>query len=534
MRTEATRTSTDTDRLLTYCAELQEGYEARTSSEQRKRRGQFFTPASVAEFMAGLIATPPWRMRLLDPGAGTGTLTAAVCQRILRLRSPRKIEIVLYENDRHVVRLLQENMECCRSLLHNAGHRLTYEIRQEDFILSNSHTFGQYSLFQVPQADEPFDAAIMNPPYFKIAKTSEYAQVMSRIVCGQPNIYALFMALAAEMLREHGQLVAITPRSFCSGLYFRGFRRWFFAKMSLQHIHLFESRKDTFRNANVLQESVITKTERSGQTPATIPVTTSFGAELPAKPRAMNLPATLVLDDTCADMVIRIPENSEDARIMLLVESWPTRFEAHGLRVSTGPVVIFRATEFLMDTPTGSHSAPLLSVHNVRPFETVWPVTKNSKPTAFRVCEQSLNRRLLVPTRNYVLLRRFSAKEERRRLTASCFLEAAQPLPYVALENHLNYVYHAERNLTENETYGISALFNSALLDRYFRTLSGNTQVNATEVRTMSFPDLRTLRRIGRRIRQLREFSPQFTEHIVLNELGLDGALERYLAEYVK
>jgi adenine-specific DNA-methyltransferase len=104
---------------------------------------------------------------------------------------------------------------------------------------------------------------------------------------------------------------------------------------------------------------------------------------------------------------------------------------------------------------------------------------------AFRLCDNSL--RLLIPTKNYVLIKRFSSKEEKRRLTAACFLKAAFPFPYVGIENHVNYVYHAERDLSQEEVYGIAAMFNSKLMDRYFRTISGNTQVNATEIRAMNF-----------------------------------------------
>jgi adenine-specific DNA-methyltransferase len=140
--------------------------------------------------------------------------------------------------------------------------------------------------------------------------------------------------------------------------------------------------------------------------------------------------------------------------------------------------------------------------------------------------------RLLLPTRNYVLLRRFSAKEEPRRLTASCFLKADQERPYVALENHLNYVYHAERELTVNETYGLAALFNSALLDRYFRIISGNTQVNATELRTMNFPDLKSLARIGKEIQPILEgASSTYIERIVLKQLGVGESVESHLID---
>lgn len=520
--------------LLDFSDDLQHRYNSKSIPEDRKKRGQYFTPHGVARFMAGLFCTFTEHIKVLDPGAGTGTLSAAVCDRILRLRSPRSIEVVLYENDPAVTPLLEENMKHCRSALRKAGHSMTYEIRQEDFILSSPHVFEQLSLFESPKHFDMYDFVIMNPPYFKIQKCSEHALMMQRIVHGQPNIYALFMALSAELLRPRGELVAITPRSFCGGPYFRGFRRWFFERMSLGHIHLFESRKEAFRGANVLQESVITCTARLPKKPAAVTITTSVGGDLAQESPARQMRVSDVIDDSCKNMVIRIPETAEDARVMQLVESWPKRFTDHGLRVSTGPVVMFRATEFLLESPNGRSTAPLLAVHNIHPFATVWPLRKNGKPTALKVCAKSRARRLLLPTKNYVLLRRFSAKEQRRRLTASCFLRANASSAYIALENHLNYIYHAERELSEDETYGVAALFNSALLDRYFRTFSGNTQVNATELRTIPFPSLEKIIRIGNRIKSLRKITREKVEKITLDECDVKGRLESYLMEFAK
>jgi adenine-specific DNA-methyltransferase len=184
---------------------------------------------------------------------------------------------------------------------------------------------------------------------------------------------------------------------------------------------------------------------------------------------------------------------------------------------------MFRATDFLLRDPHANASVPLLLPHNVKPFTTVWPLGKNGKPAAIKVSAESL--RLLLPTRNYVLLKRFSAKEEKRRLTAGCFLLAKHSLSHVGIENHVNYVYHADRELSEDEAYGIAGLFNSTLLDRYFRTISGSTQVNATEIRTMNFPDLRTLARIGGRIKA----NVTETEAIVLSELGVSASLRNHL-----
>lgn len=520
---------TEQGEVMNKLLERQGEYESGTTLEVRKRKGQFFTPSEISRFMAALFTSPIAKtFRLLDPGAGIGSLSAAFCERVSLLRSSRRVEIHLFENDDTLLPLLRQTMEQSKKNLAASGHSLSYYIHEgKDFILdAAAHIFGKPSLFSQKGGLGEFDGVIMNPPYFKLNKESEYAKVMKDVVHGQPNIYAFFLAAAAQLLRSGGELVAITPRSFCNGLYFRDFRRWFFDRMSLDHIHLFESRTGNFRD--VLQESLITVSHRGEQTP-NVSVSTSYGPEI-TRPVTRDLPSHAILDKSSADRVIRIPASAEDSQIMAAVESWPHHFEDLGLRVSTGPVVSFRATKFLLDEPNGSSTAPLLSIYNVRPFKTVWPNPNKKHPAALQVCAASM--RLLLPTRNYVLLRRFSAKEEPRRLTASCFLKADQQRPYIALENHLNYVYHAARDLTEDETYGLAALFNSALLDRYFRTISGNTQVNATELRTMNFPDLKTLSSIGKLIRSILEgASSTDIERIVLRELGVDGALESHLID---
>ena len=139
---------------------------------------------------------------------------------------------------------------------------------------------------------------------------------MKEVVHGQPNIYAFFLAAAAQLLRPGGELVAITPRSFCNGLYFRDFRRSFFDRMSLDRIHLFESRTGNFRD--VLQESLITVSHR-GEQKASVIISTSYGPKLTG-PVTRQLPAQVILDKSSVDQVVRIPASTEDSQIMATVE----------------------------------------------------------------------------------------------------------------------------------------------------------------------------------------------------------------------
>ena len=99
------------------------------------------------------------------------------------------------------------------------------------------------------------------------------------------------------------------------------------------------------------------------------------------------------------------------------------------------------------------------------------------------------------------------------------------------MENHTNYVNHAERELTANEVFGLTALFNSALLDRYFRIISGNTKVNATEIRSIRFPHLGQVAAIGGRLKELGDYQPAKVERVVLEALGINGRLGAYLME---
>jgi adenine-specific DNA-methyltransferase len=56
----------------------------RLDLKQRSELGQVLTPHSVAKLMADRLTLHRASIRLLDPGAGIGSLTAAVVERILQ------------------------------------------------------------------------------------------------------------------------------------------------------------------------------------------------------------------------------------------------------------------------------------------------------------------------------------------------------------------------------------------------------------------------------------------------------------------
>ena len=52
--------------------------------------------------------------------------------------------------------------------------------------------------------------------------------------------------------------------------------------------------------------------------------------------------------------------------------------------------------------------------------------------------------------------------------------------------------------MDEDLAKGIAVWLNSSVIDKFFRTFSGHTQVNATDLRTLRFPTAATLRDLGR------------------------------------
>jgi len=121
------------------------------------------------------------------------------------------------------------------------------------------------------------------------------------------------------------------------------------------------------------------------------------------------------------------------------------------------------------------------------------------KPNAIEVSKKTQD--LLLPSGHYVLTKRFSAKEERRRVVAAIYAPSTISPPFVGFENHLNYFHSRGNGLSENLAKGLALYLNSSLFDRYFRLFSGHTQVNATDLRKMRYPSYEQLLRLGAHVR---------------------------------
>ena len=504
-----------------YAEALGEAYLSFAKYNHRKNGGHYQTPASIARFMADCSSYSEPYMRVLDPGSGTGILSAAVCEAACGGGTVKSLHVDAYETDPLLAGLTRLVLTFSHSWLGQRGVALTFDVRHGDFVLEYAATLEAVSKANGHEGNDgsrtEYGLVISNPPYFKIGKDDARAIAWASVVHGQPNIYALFMAISAELLSESGKLVYIVPRSFASGPYFRRFREVFFRRVVPASIHLFESRKEVFKNQTVLQETLVFtgRRRRDGDAAAEsqVLVSHSKAADDLASRRHLLVGMNAVLDPASENRELSIPVCKQDLELVQAVRTWPSTLRSLGLEISTGPVVPFRATSFLMPDANGPSRVPLLWMQHVRPMRTEWPSTGASKPQWVEVTSESM--KLLVKDATYVLLRRFSAKEEKRRLVAAPLIRGALNANVVGLENHLNYIRGVSRELDEELAYGLSALLNSTFLDRYFRISNGNTQVSATELRAMPLPAERDIRSIGAEAHARLDAGPEL--------LGLDG-----------
>jgi adenine-specific DNA-methyltransferase len=463
----------------------------RLDATHRSELGQFATPPRIATFMAGLFTDPsPKSVRLLDAGAGVGSLTAAYVQELCgRRRKPREIHVVAYEVDAALESYLADTLAICHKSALAAGVTLTSEIRHDDFIASavaelSGELFGHKLV--------GFNAVILNPPYHKLNTDSEHRRLLRSVGVETSNLYAAFLALATMLLEPGGEMVAITPRSFCNGPYFKPFRELFLREMSLRRIHVFDSRKQAFSEDEVLQENIIFNAVKSGPTPGKVIVSISHGPDDEAEVRELTPDEVVRPDDS--DKFIHIMPDDFSNQIAELMSRVTVTLDDLGLTVSTGRVVDFRSTEWLRQEPSRD-TVPLIYPMHFQDGGIVWPKIGSKKPNAFAVTDESL--RWLIPAAVYVLTKRFSAKEEKRRIVAAVFDPQRVPCERVAFENHVNYYHRNGDGLSTPLARGLSVYLNSTLVDAYFRNFNGHTQVNATDLRNLKYPTAEQLEHLG-------------------------------------
>ncbi|WP_322893475.1 MULTISPECIES: hypothetical protein [unclassified Yoonia] len=440
---------------------------------RRSELGQYMTPAPIAEFMSTMFGEMPDHVQLLDAGAGMGALSAAfINEACNRKRKPRTIDVTAFEIWPDLADLLEVHMAAAAKAADAAGVHVTFRVLRDDYILASAEP-----MFS---ADLRFTHAILNPPYGKLGTGSTWRAALRTLGIETVNFYSGFCGAAMTQMETGGEMVAITPRSFCNGPYYQPFRQMMLEDFGLERLHVFESRRTAFKDDAVLQENIIFKITR-GATQGNVILTTDEGY-------VRSAPSDEIVRPDDKSSFIRLPVGED--KLAASIQALPSSLSDIGVQVSTGRVVDFRAREHLRADP-GADTVPLIYPQHMKAGAVVWPIEGFKKSNALADCPET--EKLISAAGTYVLAKRFSAKEEKRRVVAAIYSG-----PRVGLENHLNYFHEKLAGLPDDLAAGLCAYLNSEAVDVFFRTFSGHTQVNATDLRGLRYPTREQLIAIGR------------------------------------
>ena len=311
--------------------------------KRKSELGQFMTPSRIAAFMASMFTDIKGRdVRLLDAGAGIGSLIAEFTQRAVN-QPPLSVSLTAWEIDPVMREHLAETINGCLQMLHDAGIRTDAEIHPEDFILSASRYVGH---MQPPC----FTHAILNPPYKKLKSISEHRKVLRTVDIETSNVYTAFVALSLLMLEKGGELIAITPRSFCNGTYFKPFRRMLLRLAALRQVHVFEVRNHAFKGDDVLQENIIFHVVK-GACQGNVILSTSSDATF-SDAAKKTVPFGDIIQQGDDDLIIHLPTEAGAAELDGMTTRFPHSLAEIGMGVCTGPVVDFRMKTHLRESIT--------------------------------------------------------------------------------------------------------------------------------------------------------------------------------------
>lgn len=204
-------------------------YAANTSIEHVKKFGQFFTPFSIAHFMAKWVISNPQCSTILDPAVGLGIFFRA----ILKEAASNSYQLIGYDIDPQVLkkaRTLFQNYKDC-------------DIR----LINRDYMFNDW--------DNRYDGIICNPPYQRFQnyknRNEILAEFQSRLglsLSGLTNLHTLFLLKSVNQLSKNGRAAYILPSEFLNADYGVFIKRNLVKYKSLKYVIVFDFTENLFDN----------------------------------------------------------------------------------------------------------------------------------------------------------------------------------------------------------------------------------------------------------------------------------------------
>ena len=436
-----------------------------TSKAYSRQIGQVFTPIALANQLSSLLPDSELLSSapsIADPGAGTGILSTSLAARIYDY-NPTPMSIFGFETDRRVA---EDFSQAWKLFQEQAEHPIDHSL----FGSFAEHAEALLTTGEWPDLPKP-DYITTNPPYIKLAKSSELSQILAKHGIAVTNIYAAFVALAICWLKDDGCLLAILPRSFASGDYFKVFRKWLGERMSVEHIMLFKSRS-CFKN--VLQENICIYLKKKTDQSRRVRITVS---ENPTSTPDYDL--ILPASEIITDAGWLLPRSVQDIELLNQNRQRPETLSTLGLSFSTGKMELHRVN--------GDIETPVIYA---RDFDAVGTMTwrETKKP---RIVPANKKQILDLPEQGgYVGLKRISSNdgENAQRLYPVWLSRDTTGYNQISIDNHVQYIHRDGEPLSQSEGEALVHFLLSDEAQAIMRSCCGTTQINRADIEKLNFP----------------------------------------------
>lgn len=478
------------------------------SKSENKRLGRLFTKKDTARLMASMLDIPENKtaFTVLDPGAGTGILSAAAVEEICkRAPSAKQIFLTCFENNEEFIPMLEDNLERIRKKCrHDYDVKLYVTVYNENYIVDSKNHYTVTFFDTVP---DKYDIIIANPPTEFCEKDSEEALAAGGVTQVKISAAFLFARMAQRHLEEDGQLVIMLPTTYASASQLTLLRSEMAKELAVTGIHLFIGKRKNMKRAVPLKKSFIIS-YRKAERPELINITTSTdnGKETVALP---PLAYNFVVDPE--NGMLTLPKSVEDTNIVRYISDFPETLTSLGLKMSTG-LVIDSKCEGLLFTDPIKGAFPLIRPSAIKNGQINFPQPIKHQYIA------PVNPSLVQKNKNMIMIKRIPAKSDERFVNSAIYMASQLPsYKYISTHNKLNFIDTKDKNgeICARLAFGLFALLNSTIYDRYISIVSKSKQINSKEMRSLPLPPRNIIENIGMRLMAMRQTSVKACDQIV-------------------
>ncbi len=478
------------------------------SKAENVRLGRLFTKKDTARLMASMLDIDKEKtaFTVLDPGAGTGILSAAAVEEICK-RAPmcKQIFLTCYETEEAFIPMLEDNLERIRKKCrHDYDVKLFVTVYHENYIVDAKN---HYTVTFFDTLEDKYDIIIANPPTDLVEKGSSEALNAGGVTQLKINAAFLFARMASKHLEEGGQLVIVLPTTYATASSITSLRKEMAEKLAVQKIHLFVGKQKNMNRAIPLKKNFIIS-YKNGEKPAEVAITTSTdsGKSVTALPM---LDYDFVVDKN--DGTLTLPKSVEDTKIVKYISAFPETLSSIGLKMSTGLIVDSKCEGLLFTEPIKS-SYPIIRSQAIKggAIEFPQPIKKQYVVP--------VNPSLVQRNKNLIIIKRIPAKSDERFVNSAIYLASQLPAyKYISTHNKINFIDTKDKNeeMSARLAFGIFALLNSTIYDRFISIVSKSKQINSKEMRSLPLPPYNIIENIGMRLMAMRQTSVKACDQIV-------------------